>query len=158
MKGRIDTKSSSSRSPAKVKPPDPVELRFRSPITTAMPPTTVRLTSRMMRVIPRVVVSSVVVIVLLTLIAATHFERLPKRGLWYAIYWLHDHVFLWIKAYSFTLFYPKSWIWWSLITIISGAALLSWLADHSFIKEPHIFLLRRALRWPVCHPFRPQGK
>lgn len=102
-------------------------------------------------------VFTVVSIVLFTLIAAIHLESMPKRAPWDSIYWLHDHTFLWIKAFSYTLFYPKSWIWWSLIAIIGGAGLLSWLTDLSFIKKPHIFLLRQALRRPACHPFLLHG-
>ncbi|MBN1315527.1 MAG: hypothetical protein JXA42_08665 [Anaerolineales bacterium] len=128
-------------------------MHFRSPVTEALPPTTIQTITRVARVTPRLIIFAVISFLTLLFIAAIHLEWLPKHGLGVPVYWLHDTIFLRIKAYSFVLFYPKSWIWWSVILIVSGAVLISWLIDTSLIKKPHTFLLRLALHWPICHPY-----
>lgn len=131
----------------------PNGLHFRSLVTAAMPPVSIPWTNRLTRITPRVIIFASVSFLILFFIAAIHQEWLPKHGLGILFYWLHDYVFLRIKAYSFVLYCPKSLIWWSLIFIVAGAILVSWLLDLSLIKKPHTFLLRLILQQPMFYPF-----
>lgn len=80
------------------------------------------------------------------LIAAVAWRWLPRSGIGWLLYWLHDNLFLPLKGYSFTLFIPNSLVWWSIIGIALGLSLLSLLSDRSFLRSPHVWLLRRTVR------------
>lgn len=124
--------------------------QFRSPLLAAMPQVDTRGRGKRMRT--RMRTAAPIAFVVLLLIVAVMFELLPKDGSGYPLYWLHDKVYLPIKGYTYTLFYPTSFIWWGFITTILGLSLASWLSDRSFIRQSHIGLARFAINRKLLRP------
>jgi hypothetical protein len=73
-------------------------------------------------------------------------RALPKEGLGSVFYWIHDHIFLPIKGYTYTLFYPFSLSWWGPVLTALFLWLIAYLAMVSFIKDPHVYVLRKVIR------------
>ena len=74
-------------------------------------------------------------------------RRLPAAGLGYVLYWLHDHIYLWLKGYTFTLAFPHSLIWWGIIFTF----FLVWLVSVIGAFLAHWALLRKLyLVWARC--------
>lgn len=85
------------------------------------------------------------------LIIATRL--LPPDGTGYVFYWVHDHIYLPVKGYAFTLFYPYSISWWGMAATVFIAWLAGYLLMVSFIKNPHVSLLRGVVRRDAGHRF-----
>ncbi len=123
--------------------------RFRSALLKSLP--AVRPWGRPEKVIPRVLLLGLSAVVCAGLIALTRMKVFPTNSLWYVFYWVHDVVYLGIKGYTWTLFFPWSLIWY---TILAGAVTLiiaSFLADRSFLLTPHILVLRQMIYTPGLH-------
>jgi len=73
-------------------------------------------------------------------------RALPKEGLGLIFYWIHDHIFLPIKGYTYTLFYPFSLSWWGPILTAIFLWLIAYLTMVSFFKSPHVYVLRKVIR------------
>ncbi|UCH94668.1 MAG: hypothetical protein JSV88_31015 [Candidatus Aminicenantes bacterium] len=73
-------------------------------------------------------------------------RALPKEGIGSIFYWIHDYIFLPIKGYTYTLFYPFSLSWWGPILTALFIWLVAYLAMVSFIKDPHVYVLRKVIR------------
>jgi len=71
---------------------------------------------------------------------------LPEDGVGYVFYWLHDNVYLPIKGYGFTQYFPYSISWWGMAATVGFFWLLGYLTRTSVLKEAHIFWLRKILR------------
>jgi len=71
---------------------------------------------------------------------------LPGNGAGHVFYWIHDHIFLPIKGYTYTLFYPYSLGWWGPLLTIIILWLIAYLTMVSFFKDPHIYFLRKVVR------------
>ncbi|MEM7132687.1 MAG: hypothetical protein AAF702_40670 [Chloroflexota bacterium] len=56
------------------------------------------------------------------------------------------------KAYTYTLFFPGSLIWWGIAATLFVFWLASYLTDRSFILQPHIWLLQFAVHQPGLYP------
>lgn len=78
-------------------------------------------------------------------------RALPKEGIGQVFYWIHDHVFLPIKGYTYTLFYPYSISWWGMFLTVLVVWVIAYLLMTSFTKDPHIYVLRRVVRRNVRH-------
>lgn len=72
-------------------------------------------------------------------------RALPKEGIGSVFYWIHDHIFLPIKGYTYTLFYPFSLSWWGPILTALFLWLVAYLTMISFIKDPHVYVLRKVI-------------
>jgi hypothetical protein len=72
-------------------------------------------------------------------------RALPKEGIGSIFYWIHDHIFLPIKGYTYTLFYPFSLSWWGPILTALFLWLVAYLTMVSFIKDPHVYVLRKVI-------------
>jgi len=75
-----------------------------------------------------------------------YYRALPEKGAGFPFYWIHDHIFLPLKGYTYSLFYPYSISWWGMITTLIILWIIGFLAFVSFFKEPHIFILRKMVR------------
>lgn len=78
---------------------------------------------------------------------------LPPDGAGYVFYWVHDHIYLPVRGYTFTLFYPYSISWWGMAATVFIAWLVGYLLLVSFIKNPHVSLLRSVVRRDSGHRF-----
>jgi hypothetical protein len=78
-------------------------------------------------------------------------RALPDKNVGHILYWIHDHIFLPIKGYTYTLFYPHSIGWWGMILTVAVLWVIAFLAMAPFIKEPHIFVLRKLVRGNSKH-------
>ncbi len=90
------------------------------------------------------------VLILLLLVGAPIFiittGILPRDGAGYPFYWFHDHVFLPIKGYTYTLFYPFSLSWWGPAATILAVWFLAYLARIPLTRDPHSHILRHIVR------------
>jgi hypothetical protein len=78
-------------------------------------------------------------------------RALPKEGIGQVFYWIHDHIFLPIKGYTYTLFYPYSISWWGMFLTVLVVWVTAYLLMTSFTRDPHIYVLRRVVRRNVRH-------
>ena len=72
-------------------------------------------------------------------------RALPREGIGQMFYWIHDHIFLPIKGYTYTLFYPFSLSWWGPILTALFLWMVAYLTMVSFIKDPHVYILRKVI-------------
>lgn len=128
---------------------------FRSHLLRKMPVT--RHPGRYQRIVTRLSVLAVLAIILLIVILIMAFQLLPPRGLGLQLYQYHDKIFLPIKGYTYTLFFPVSIIWWGIALTLLVLAVASFVSDRSFIREPHVQFTRWLLRRTVLHPFLLKG-
>lgn len=122
-----------------------------------MPPIDIRLAARVGRVSKRLIIGGPILLLLTIVVTAVRQEWLPKTGPSRILYSIHDNVYLLIKGYSFTLFFPESLIFWGLVATLLLLVFISQLTDRSLIKEPHIQLLRGCMYRPALHPVIIQG-
>ena len=80
-------------------------------------------------------------------------RSLRNQGFGYLLYWFHDHVFLTVKGYLFTLYLPWSLMGWGVAATFFILYLTAWLGRISFIAEPHLQLARFAVSRTGLHPF-----
>jgi len=78
-------------------------------------------------------------------------EWLPTHGVGYPLYWVHDHVFLPLKGWTFHRFAPASTIWWTLALLFAITWLIFFLVDESLILSPHRDLMLFALAREQFH-------
>lgn len=69
----------------------------------------------------------------------------PKDGWGYWLYWLHDTLFLTVKGYSYTHFYPYSMLCWLLASLLLLFWLTFFLTNQSLLRPLHLFLLYHLL-------------
>ena len=110
-----------------------------------------RTDGRASRVTRRTLTAAVVLFALGLLLATVAFRLLPRTGPAYILYWLHDSVYLPIKGYTFSLFFPESLVWWMSGLTVIILWTLWWVTDRSLVREPHILLLRVAVYQPLLH-------
>lgn len=135
---------------------------FRSPWLSHLPQ--IKVEGRLARQSVRLVFFGIIGFLLLSLLLLI-WQPKVRSGPVYLLYWLHDRLFLSFKAYTYTIFFPTSIIWWGIAATIFVLWLTSYLADRSLILQPHIWLLRFAIHQPSVHPtlvgfaqqFQPHG-
>ena len=132
-------------------------MKLRSSTLSRMPPTQIKLSDSIGRAGFRIISSQGILILLTALIVAIRLELLPKQGIGAFLYRLHDTLYLWLKGYTYTRFYPNSLIWWGIILTILFLILLSLFIDRSLIKEPHIRFIRYCMKRHRLHHFIIQG-
>lgn len=76
---------------------------------------------------------------------------LPLEPVGKYFYWLHDNIYLPVKGFTYTLFYPFSLSWWGPLAIIFAVWLISYLMMISLTKDPHAQVLRRIVRRKTKH-------
>ncbi len=93
------------------------------------------------------------VAVLLTLVVV--LRLLPRDGLGYPLYWLHDYIYLPIKGYTVTRRFPYSLVGWGTAGLLFAAWLASvvifFLTGRSPLQDLYSALARHAVRQPVTH-------
>lgn len=127
------------------------DLHFNSPLLRHMPRPSIRGAERAARIIARLAFFLPLAFLVATVIIVVQRRLLPGRGVGAVLYWLHDYVYLPLKGYTFTRFYPYGWIWWAVAATVVALALFSWLSDRSFVKQVHIRLLRLVIPRPPFH-------
>jgi hypothetical protein len=116
---------------------------FHSPLLKSMPTAAKPKRSRIpLRILIIIFISAFIVIPAFIIIT----RALPKQGIGSVFYWIHDHIFLPIKGYTYTLFYPFSLSWWGPILTALFLWLIAYLTMVSFIKDPHVYILRKVIR------------
>ncbi len=119
------------------------KIKFRSPLLAAMPQTE---TPRWLKYGLIIGFLGGLVVWLIYLMVA---QPLSKNGLGYGLYWLHDNAFLPLKAYTFTQYYPLSWIWWGFIATVVVLRMFFLLTNKSIIRSLHLTLAKLAIRSPI---------
>jgi hypothetical protein len=76
---------------------------------------------------------------------------LPEQGVGQVFYWMHDHIYLPVKGFTYTLFYPFSLGWWGPIATILAVWLMSYLMRVSLTKDLHAQVLRKIVRRKSKH-------
>jgi hypothetical protein len=123
----------------------------RSSLLKPMP---ARISSRRLKSMSR----RIGLILLLTAIIGTPIfiiatRILPREGAGNVFYWFHDHIFLPVKGYTYTLFYPFSLSWWGPILTVALVWVLAYLAMVSITRDPHAQVLRLVVRRNSRHRF-----
>jgi hypothetical protein len=124
-------------------------FRFRSPFLQAIPQRVAGLSAQVLtrRWLSFLVTGSLVVLMVL----AIQHRAFAVDGLFRWVYWLHDHVYLPIKGYTFTLFYPFSLLWWLLLIAALSVSLVSFLGLRASWRVPHVWFTRLMLENPGIH-------
>jgi hypothetical protein len=128
------------------------DLRNRLTSTLLAPLPRIPTGGRGRRLLLRWIVAGLWLAMFYLLIVTVAYQALPKSGAGYLLYWIHDNVYLPIKGYTYTLFFPTSLVWWlsgSTVLILWG---ICWLSDRSLVRRPHILLLRWSLGRHLSHP------
>jgi hypothetical protein len=116
--------------------------KFHSSLLKSMPETAKPKRSRIPgRILLIIFISAFIVVPAFIIIT----RALPKEGVGSIFYWIHDHIFLPIKGYTYTLFYPFSLSWWGPILTALLLWLIAYLTMVSFIKDPHVYILRKVI-------------
>ncbi len=76
----------------------------------------------------------------------------PYSAPWSVLYWAHDHIYLPIKGYTFTLFYPFSLIFWGAILFLLLLWGISFLYSPSLYQRLQVWLARKAVGRLMLHP------
>jgi hypothetical protein len=79
-------------------------------------------------------------------ILTVHFHAWSEDGVGHALYVIHDSVFLPLKGQIHTRNLPLIFVIWGIVITFTGLILLSRFTDRSFIKGPHVALLRFMIR------------
>ncbi len=97
------------------------------------------------RVRDRLLLAFVVVAVILIMWTPVHQRWLGRLGPGSFLYWLHDHFYLPLKGYLFTLGYPLSITWLLSLLMVGSMSLAGFLLARPLSRQVHIRLIRRAL-------------
>lgn len=115
---------------------------FHSSLLKSLPAAAKPKRSRILiRILIIIFISAFIVVPAFIIITRT----LPKEGIGSIFYWIHDHIFLPIKGYTYTLFYPFSLSWWGPILTALFLWMVAYLTMVSFIKDPHVYILRKVI-------------
>jgi hypothetical protein len=107
--------------------------------------------------------------VLVPLMVGTRRHWFGEVGLGYAVYWLHDRLYLPLKGYLWTWGFPVSLVAWLEITLLLLVALAGFLSGRPLLRGAHSLVARHTLATPlgrrmidhwhrltVATPFRPR--
>ena len=101
---------------------------------------------------------SLLLVLIVALAIITRSEVLPRESwLGHSLYWIHDNVYLWVKGQAYHRFFPFSIVWWIGVVLILMAMIAAYLLGISMIRDPHSWLLARAVRQPWTHRFLKAG-
>ncbi|MDJ0839220.1 MAG: hypothetical protein QNK37_22070 [Acidobacteriota bacterium] len=124
-------------------------MKFRSPFLKAPPKNVKENRTEIMQ--KRVVLVTLLFVFLGLPTLSVAMNWMPEDGLGYGLYWLHDHVFLTIKGWTYHRFQPAGSIWWTMALLFFLTWLVFFLVDESMILSPHRDLAVFALRRPRFH-------
>ncbi len=105
-----------------------------------------RMPGRLVRIVLRMTLIIATGWFVVTLIQAVRHKELGERVYAQPLYWAHDAIYLPIKGYTFTQFYPASLIWYTLAATLFGAWLCCFAVDRSLVRMPQIWLARLWVR------------
>lgn len=131
-------------------PPTPVALpppRPRSPLLRPLARPTAA--GRWGRIIRRSMAWAAIIGGATWLIWAVRSQSLGSGWLADTLYLIHDAIYLPIKGYTFTLLFPTSLAWYGLILTIGLIWLSFFVADRSWVRRPHLALLRLLVLMPL---------
>ncbi|MCP4154332.1 MAG: hypothetical protein GY757_41795 [bacterium] len=76
---------------------------------------------------------------------------LPPTDFGYAVYWLHDNIYLPVKGFSYTYFFPISLLFWGPLLFLIILKLFSYLFAYPVFKHLQVFFARKAVRKRFLH-------
>jgi hypothetical protein len=133
------------RKPAAQASPPPIATPYaRSALLMPLPDR--RVPGRRLRILLRLVLISALIGFLVILIDAIRHKRLGEHAVAQALYQAHDQIYLPIKGYTFTQFYPTSLIWYTLAAALFSLWLGFFAFDSSVVRRPHIRFARAWVR------------
>lgn len=115
-------------------------FRFRSPFLKALPSGLATLSGQVLA--RRWGWFAGVVLALGLLVTAVSRRAFAVDGPMRWLYWLHDHLFLPIKGFTWSLLYPYSLLWWGLLAIALAWFAVSYLGVRRSWRGPHVFVTR----------------
>lgn len=124
-------------------------MEFRSPLLKALPKD--RFEGISERRLQRLSLSVLTVLTLSTLVILVRRKSLPQDS-FYWLYWFHDHMYLPLKGFVFTRFYPWSLAWLGVGATLIFIAWLTYVVGKSPLQAPHALLVRWASRNSGLHP------
>jgi len=104
------------------------------------------------RFLRRILILILLIIAIAAPIVLITTRTAPETAVGTWLYWLHDHIYLPIKAYTFTLLYPLSLIPWGAALFILILWTISYLSKTPIFKRLQIYLGRKAVRRKLLHP------
>lgn len=104
------------------------------------------------RFLRRILILLLLVIAIAVPIVLIFTRTVPETTIGTWLYWFHDHIYLPIKAYTFTFLYPLSLIFWGPVLFIFILWIISYLSKTPIFKRMQIYLGRKAVRRKLLHP------
>lgn len=125
-------------------------MDFNSPLLKEMPKSPVQKKSR----VPKraIIISGIALFIAIPFVVVST-RLLPADGAGIPFYWFHDNIYLPLKAYTFSLFYPYSLGWWGPILTAFVIWLIAYLTRSVIIRNPHTYMLKRVVRRRSKHRF-----
>ncbi len=124
-------------------------MDFNSPLLKAMPRRESPKTGRTLRRMTIVLFLAALVVVPVLLVVT---RGVPDTGLGHALYWFHDYIFLPIKAYTYTLFYPYSLAFWGTVFFLIILWIISYLSADPIFRHLQVYLARKAVKRKIFQP------
>ncbi|CAM2006399.1 hypothetical protein [Acanthopleuribacter pedis] len=88
---------------------------------------------------------------LLTAVVVLRFRLLDPRGWGYALYWIHDTLYLPLIGYGLRLFWPWSLIWWGVGAVFALVWLAWFLSAPTLLQQPRLKITHYLLSRPRYH-------
>ncbi len=104
------------------------------------------------RFLRRLLILLLLIIAIAAPIVLISTRTAPETTIGPWLYWLHDNIYIPIKAYTFTLFYPLSLIPWGALLLITTLWTISYLSKKPIFQKLQIYLGRKAVRRKLLHP------
>ena len=124
-------------------------MDFNSPLLKAMPQQVKRRPGRTLLLVLTVLFWIALIAVPIALVT---FHTLPNTGVGHTLYWVHDHIFLPIKGYTYTLFFPLGLVFWGPVLFMIILWVVSYLSPNPIFKGLQIYLTRKAVQRRLFHP------
>ncbi|NJN15465.1 MAG: hypothetical protein HC822_03810 [Oscillochloris sp.] len=118
----------------------------RSPLLRALP--NIQTPGRSRRIVSRSIAWACLLGGAIWLALAVRTKAIGTGQVADGLYRIHDQVFLPIKGYTYTLFYPISLIGYGILLSIGAIWLLAYVSDRSWVRQPHLWIIRRLLPAP----------
>jgi hypothetical protein len=134
------------------------QLDSRSPLL-ATPPAPERRHNLGLRIGWRVLAVAAMTVLGMAVTLLVKRTSLTPGGPGHPLLWAHDHLYLPVKGYLFTMGYPLSLAWWLTLILLLTLGLFGFVLVRPLTRRPHIRLVRlflqrsrtrRLLRW-WCH-------
>lgn len=117
-------------------------IKTRSPLLGEMPVVRRELSSAVL--LRRRTIIGIVVAILAGLLLILYLDI--NIFLLYPLYWIHDNLYLPLKAYTYTCCLPLSRWFWFTFAVFVIVAVVCWMFDIAPLRYPHTLIWRRMVR------------